>query len=644
MQRLRQHSVFFFVCVAGFAALAAATLHSTPAYATSAGCTAINGGSLNRSVTAGNNLGGNVAGALERGDKLTFTITGAPTNVQFDLQPSNTTIVTGGGTRTVTVTIAEDGVTGVAFFIQAAGGTGTSVTVTCMPASTGTGTGTSDTPSAETAEQVSDAIANAQDAIDGFRIPTAPDALPGFETYNPDLGTGIARRDALLEDQQDLIRLVDDLHRLRDKLIDDAGLNALYPESPATTSVYVGKRSERDEFISGFNRPDETFSPISNQAAGQAYAADYNKAMAAFEAAMANSDKSADFELVREEIANAVEAYEENAAELRTAEDFVQTQSYNQRRYNDGNIPSSGRFFTGGEGANFNVEFSTEMLRQWAQANLDESGTPGGEVPQLTIAGKPVNIWLRGRGTLFDAQNRFGSDGWAGHVLSGIAMKASNRVTVGAFGSYLMSKTESDFNNSDIESTQAGGGAYLQVNVVDSIVTGLSVSHERGEQDIRIGAISGSADTSLTSLSTSVAGSWFVEDVVLAPSVAVSYADFTRKAYTDSSGRVIPSNRTGNVTVSAATTASQTFAFDDGWIKSATPRASATLNYFARENRSFQVSATEIIDLEEWGGNVAGGVTLLTEGGSTVSVDLGLIGIGQDTLGYTGQLQVAFGF
>ncbi|MEO0963344.1 MAG: autotransporter outer membrane beta-barrel domain-containing protein, partial [Pseudomonadota bacterium] len=296
-------------------------------------------------------------------------------------------------------------------------------------------------------------------------------------------------------------------------------------------------------------------------------------------------------------------------------------------------------------GFNFNVDLSTDMLRHWAQANLDETGAPETALPPLTIGGKPVNIWIRGRGTIFDAQNRFGNDGWAGHLLAGIAMKTNDRITVGAFGSYLTSDTETAFNNSEIESHSAGGGAYINMRLVDTVSAGLSINREVGEQDIKIGTTTGTADTGLTAVGASLQGSWFADPVFISPSLSVSYADYIREKYTDSTGTVIPSSRSRDTTIAAAATASRTYSFEEGgWFTSASPRVSATLNYFARENRSLRVTANQIIDLEKWGGNVGTGVTLATHGNSTISIDLGVIGIGQDTLGYTGQLQVDFGF
>ncbi len=115
-------TVFVLVALAHMAA-------PSPALAVSAGCTAINGGALDRVVGAGTVLGQNVPLILERGDKLVVTTTGNPVNVVFDVQPRAAVILTTSGNGTVTVTIKEDGVTGIGFFIQAAAASNAIITV-----------------------------------------------------------------------------------------------------------------------------------------------------------------------------------------------------------------------------------------------------------------------------------------------------------------------------------------------------------------------------------------------------------------------------------------------------------------------------------------------------------------------------------
>jgi len=626
---------------------------ASSARAASSGCNALNAGGADTVIPAGNVVNTVINQNLDAGEKITIVITGNPNSVRIGTNPGNVAVSAAPGNANLTITLAA-GITGITISGQAGGGGNTLITFRCM--STSATSASPSAPAGPTPEETSAAVENSTSAVNAVRQPTSPNALPGVSdgTDSPSLDAEYDKIDAQVKELEARNRALEastesNERRIR-ALVAQAAPGSTLPKRPQKDPLPVGDEDNDDEraFSDGFYGVESDRSGSSSMyEAGKQAAVAYNNELAKIEAKLAEAGLLSVYQELRAEQQENELATDinENKIQAKQSELSALRSRLNAKDAQRPTPPYQWLTDSSGNGFNFNVDISTDMLRHWAQPNLNETGAPETVLPPLTIAGKPVNIWIRGRGTIFDAQNRFGNDGWAGHLLTGIAMKANDRITVGAFGSYLTSDTETDFNNSEIESQSAGGGVYVNMRIVDSISAGLSINHERGEQDIKIGTTTGSADTQLTAVGTSLQGSWFVDPVFVSPSLSISYSDYIRDRYTDSTGTLIPSSRSRDTTIAAAATASRTYSFEEGgWFTSASPRLSGSLNYYARENRSLRVSAAQIIDLEKWGGNVGTGVTLATDGNSTISVDIGVIGIGQDTLGYTGQLQVDFGF
>lgn len=593
------------ILVCSLSLMCAAPFTAGPAFAVSTGCTAINGGALNLTVPALTISNGNVALQLDRGDVLTFTFTGNPNITTYNLLPSNTALDTGTPVATFTRTVNEDGVTGINFNVLAGGGGQTTVAVTCTPATgaatPASGGGGSDTPTPKqqsdtpTPEQQSDAADNAADAIDNGRLPTSPAALPGAsDVTEPILSLEDPRYQELVQQASELRQLIAQLDE---------------------SQKAIGRAITRweDQF-----RPDGS---RAGQPATEAERTVFGELWKEFHILQTdlhvNGNRLAD-------VLERMSEIEESLSDIGDSEAIL--------------------FSPGADGRSFTFAASTEALFRHAALQLDDNATGPASMPPLTIGGMPVNIWVRGRGTIFDRQKRAGSDGWAAHLLSGVALRVNDDLVLGAFGSYLTGESDQKATGTEVKTSQAGGGVYARLRVTGRLSAGLSASRETGEQDIKTRTATGTADTDLWTLSGSLSGSYMVAPVVLTPSLSVTYADSERDPYTDSAGTAIPGSRSQDTTVAGALTVSRSFVYEDGWIRRATPRLNATLNYFAREKDTLRLSATEVIDRADWGGNVGAGVTLLTKGSSRLSFDAGVIGIGQDTLGYTGQLQVEFSF
>lgn len=590
------------------AAAAAYVGHPSPAYAVSAGCTAANAGAFNQNVAAGGANAVGIVGAFDQGDRLTITAAGNPNLATVQLLPSNTGIFGTAVNLAQTVTVNEAAVNGLGITLLASVGQAATLTITCVPvaaAAAAPAASTSGSAAAMTPAQTSDAITSSTQTVMANRMPTTPAALPGA-------GPRSVARPAPETKQQPKVSLEEALkdHYVR------------YHEEQKQAWVVNEKHIER--FKHGI-RLFETGMPVPKDGVtrrGWEYEAERQRILNRYK-------KGGPPPIIFDDEDPVVPPVDPDSEENEAEE------------LDDGDIVL---FTPDRNGRGFNFEMSTDALRRHLALRLDDTGTAPATLPSLTIGGMPVNIWARGRGTLFDRQKRAGSDGWAAHLLAGAALRLSDELTIGAYGSYMAAHSDTDLSNTKVDTTQSGGGAYLRYAVMRGLSLGLSANRETGEQDIKTPTGSGSADINLWSVSSSVQGAIYLQPVLLSPSLAVTYAEFERDGYTDSRGLAIPGTSSGDTTLSAAMTASRSYTFKEGWLRRVTPRLNGTVNYFARENSSYRVSATEVIESDRWGTNVGAGVTLTTTGSSRLSFDAGVIGIGQDTLGYTGQLQLEFGF
>ena len=603
---------------------------SDPAHAVSAGCTAANAGAFDLAVGPNTLVTPITPGAFDRGDTLTITVAGPAQLAQINLVPSNTSFFSNPAAATTSKAIDEDGVAALLVSLFSQPATGAAITITCAAAGSGGGAGggaggggaPGAGPAALTPEQQSDAIDIAATTVNGNRLPTTPAALPGAgrQTISrPQVFTRSReyRHKALWEEYQE-------------------ALKDLFVRYHPQQRQFLGGDGDPEKAIDRFDRGTAAFDAgqplppegLTDHRDGWRYGrnrrAIIDRYREAFEAAgLPMTDPNTFHDL----------SFPEN-------EDFLEEPA-DPAELGDGDIVL---FTPDANGRGFSFDMSTDTLRRHMALKLEDDGTAPAALPPLAIAGMPVNLWARGRGTLFDRQKRGGSDGWAAHVLSGVALRVNDGLTVGAFGSYLAARSETDLSGLDVDTRQGGGGAYARMALMEGLSLGVSASRETGEQDISGASASGTADIDAWSISSSIQGAIYLAPVLLSPSFAVSYTDFERDSYTDSAGTTIPGSRSRDTTLSAALTASRSIVFEEGWMRRLTPRASATLNYFAREDESLRISATEVIDLNDWGANLGAGITVLTRGSTRLSFDAGVLGIGQDTLGYTGQLQVEFGF
>ncbi|MGB0721205.1 MAG: autotransporter outer membrane beta-barrel domain-containing protein [Gammaproteobacteria bacterium] len=635
---------------------------SSPGWAVSAGCANVNAGDGDATVAANGTFNGSVNGPFDNGDVLLITTAGPPQVATVDLLPSNTALFSSNTSGTQSKTINEDGVSALGTTLLATAGAGASMTMTCTAAASepepvseptddpDTGSDTQsdsdsdagapsdpdttdtstdketgdDSSTVSTAQKVS-ALEGAATVVSANRLPTTAAALPGVAS-----GASVFEREVQVAKGA--------LRGAVGSLESASG----YAEFQSLYEAYLEERRDLEVALSPgalFDGDAQiNYEIIIGGGQGDPGKAGSREAREFLERSAALTER---FEKMLEErgmtgLLERQRRVESLENDLEGAENDLERVNEDPAELGDGDIVL---FTPLARGVGFAL--STDRLLRAARAagtpvNLDESA--------LRIAGMPINLWVRGRATVFDAQTDAGYDGWALHALGGLAIKPADDVTLGAFVSRADSDTDSVAMGTDVEARQNGGGLYARYRVLDRLSAGLSLSRERGDQDIVIAGAGGSAQTTLTSASVSLGGQFVKRGVVVTPSVAAAWSRSERESYTDSGGGFVPESHSSDRTVSAAVSASRRYRLDGTLFRSLRPRLSATLNYFDRERTQLRVSTTEIVDLERWGGNLGAGVTLMTRGGNRVSMDFGVLGLGQNTLGYTGQIQLSVSF
>lgn len=165
-----------------------------------------------------------------------------------------------------------------------------------------------------------------------------------------------------------------------------------------------------------------------------------------------------------------------------------------------------------------------------------QGGTPFLASPQPAR----LNGWVRGSFTHYDG-DAFSGNTWNGVV--GIDYLISDTVLVGLLGGYESGDFDFDTTNGAFEGSGFTAGAYVGVQLTDSIVADAFLTHSWLDYDTRAGAATGSTDASRWLVSMNLTGQYDIaQGWVLEPNAQVFYAHENRDAYTLSDTTVVAAN------------------------------------------------------------------------------------------------------
>ncbi len=286
----------------------------------------------------------------------------------------------------------------------------------------------------------------------------------------------------------------------------------------------------------------------------------------------------------------------------------------------------------------FSVNWSTDDFAAWARGK-GLGMAPGGSETPLTAAGMPLNIWARGRVAALDG-DKTGIDGFTSEALLGLAVGVTDDLTLGAFGSLLAGDVDSARMQLDLETMAYGGGVYGSLRIFSALDLGLSAAYSVGDADVAIAGARGDYDFDRLGLSVSLSGQETVGDFLLTPGVSIDYTRDRRDGYVDSNALFVPGGTDEDVAISGGLNVSRTWYMEDGPIRSVAPWGNATLIYTFRDTKELTISATESEQADAFSANLGLGLNLSFDNGFRLGAGVGVLSLGQDTVGYFGQMRL----
>ena len=271
------------------------------------------------------------------------------------------------------------------------------------------------------------------------------------------------------------------------------------------------------------------------------------------------------------------------------------------------------------------VSVNLAQAGQGIDLSVSTLNAANGQGPEL-----PVHLWMTVRFTALHGDDA-GLDGPMWHGRIGAGYKLTNRLSIGAFGSFRHADVEADPLGVELEEHRFGGGAYVKGALSDHITLMAMGYGEGGEVDIESLGASGSADVHRFVFSGMVSGLWREGALVINPRLSASIARNVREGYTDTLLTPIPKS-------------ANTEGFGSAGIKLALEPKDAALGAFvdlAGElySQSFEgVTTTSGATLDEskLSGRFEGGFKLRLGQAGSLQLSGGASGVGRDTIGVFG--------
>ena len=262
---------------------------------------------------------------------------------------------------------------------------------------------------------------------------------------------------------------------------------------------------------------------------------------------------------------------------------------------------------------------------------------PNGLFGDSVTIGAVYDLWTRVKISVIDGS--LGRDGLAFSGQLGVVRSLSDRVDGGVFISLFHGDVDFDAMTTDIRSFGYGGGAYLKFQLTDLLRAGISTSYQHSDNDISIGAATGSFDSGRTTLDASLSGSFALGEVRVIPTANLSWVRTDRESYTDSTATLVPGSTDDVVIATGALNFSRTFRSSRGNIETMTPSAGISANFNLDKVDDVIFADGSRIETSSVTGAVNTGLTMRFISGHSVNLTAGANGIGGDTQSYTGAVR-----
>jgi hypothetical protein len=582
------------------------------AQVSAAGCSAGQSGVFNQTVgTGGSGTTVTRTLAFASGGTITVTIVGA-SNSLFDITGVTTLFSgeTGNQTRSHTFTSATTAT--VSADIRA-GGTGPAgISATCSSATSGSSTGTTSTPAVTptpesgrsktvgpSAEDKAVVVDSGSDALDRGRPSTSPAALPDFLEY---------------KERKAIERIVEarvDAARIREEREDEIHSNANDLGIPDGVHNFALQLA-----LSQFYQDTQNGMPVQQ---AEDILAERVYRLAQDVPVDARDPKYTD-ESLRKGVSRAIASH---AGFIAIANGRAAFTVANEVQLSPEGQSALDRALT----TSVESALANNFVMSTQSRGLDNFGN--------------TQLWARG------AFSRLGGagdrDGRTSNLMLGFVHRLENNVNVGGFVSFLNGHTTQATPATRLETKGFGFGAYTKFDLGRDLRGGLSVFHERSDNDTTIAGATGSYDRRYSTIDAEISRTFDTAGWTLTPSARIGYVMSDRDGYTDSTGTVVAGRKDSYTSASAA------LGFSRG--------VEAQFGARSLDMTIFGTLAIDYWDIKDRvlttgqkfaAGGTSGRVSLGTNfdftNGDSFSVELGKSGLGTDTNAVTARISYALNF
>jgi outer membrane autotransporter protein len=196
---------------------------------------------------------------------------------------------------------------------------------------------------------------------------------------------------------------------------------------------------------------------------------------------------------------------------------------------------------TGSQTIQFSQSLS-QLRRQAAQSQMEKErmalgAGDGGALPLSYATASPWDIWVEGHYSAFNDDNgNLGGSGHVGVLYVGGDYHVAENMIAGILAQFDSAKDDSNVLASQVSGNGWMVGPYLSARVHDNIYLDLRAAWGRSDNDLALGATTGSFDTSRWLVKGTLAGNWTYDAWRITPSAELAYITESADTFTNSAG------------------------------------------------------------------------------------------------------------
>jgi outer membrane autotransporter protein len=199
---------------------------------------------------------------------------------------------------------------------------------------------------------------------------------------------------------------------------------------------------------------------------------------------------------------------------------------------------------TGSRSIQFSQSLS-RLRREAAQTQMrhDRMAIGAGDGATLPLAyeiASPWDLWVEGRYSGFsDDAGSIDRDGHVGLLYVGGDYRVAQNMIVGVLAQFDWSKDDSGLLASNVDGNGWMVGPYMSMQVHENVFLDLRVSWGQSDNDLTVGATTGSFDTSRWLVKGTLAGNWVHDAWRVTPTAELAYVTESQDAFTNSAGTFV---------------------------------------------------------------------------------------------------------